>query len=395
MKTFACAMFMLASLVLPMRLNAQLEFLTGLFKEVQSVTFYAQSALVENQTVEGSAKCLGLKDVGCGAGTEIMINLAAPKNVDLKLGLGASFIRGIHEANPEVDLQIAVRSLPSFSIYLTHVNDGLQPYIGASFGIADLWNAQAYDTIGREYSMQSSTFELGGTAGVYKYVNKLGFGLFAQYSYRWRHFSSVNYTLSTGRDTVPTSFPRQIDFSGHYLALGTQFEVKRTPPTPAFFPGVWVLSRVDAQQLPALVAAQPSGSLSGRAEILSGTLMLGEARNDTGSYAIDIRVRYSTVNPAGQVQSIDSIAVRTEAGRYTVKKDVLRLMPSTEVLYDPRSLILPPTATEYNALRLDDEIRIPESGQRYGFVFRKTKGESTLPERDEASGTPSRTPGTP
>lgn len=368
MKTFACAMFMLASLVLPVRLSAQLEFLTGLFKEVQSVTFYAQSALVENQTVEGSAKCLGLSDVGCGAGTEIMINLAAPENVDLKLGLGASFIRGIHEANPEVDLQIAVRSLPSFSIYLTHVNDGIQPYIGASFGIADLWNAQAYDTIGREYSMQSSTFELGGTAGVYKYVNLLGFGLFAQYSYRWRHFSSVNYTLSTGRDTVPTSFPRQIDFSGHYLALGAQFEVKRTPPTPAFFPGVWVLSRVDAQQLPALVAAQPrEPSQTLRTEVIGGVLILNP---DNAVYLLDVQKRRVVVNAAGQVQSVESVWVDSEPGTYTINdENVLQLTP--EGADEPR----------YDSVRLDEEIRLYDREQRVGLIFRKTKGENRVPDR--------------
>jgi hypothetical protein len=387
-RLLALVVVLTAGAFFPSGAAAQLEFITGLYKDVHSVTFYGQSGNINTGGVEGNTECLFFQeDVACGAGTEVLIDVTARGAAHLELGLGASYMRGF-SYNRGAKLFMAVRSFPTLSLYATHMFERtpLGVYGGASFGLADLLNAQAYDVDNREYSVSATTFETGGTLGAYVQLRALGpVGVFAEYSYRSRQFASINYTLSTGRDTVPTTFPQSLDLSGSYISAGVQFDLKADEPGTPFYAGVWALARVDALELPALVAAQGIDSnRNARTEVLSGLFILDPTSDPKADprYLLQLQVRYSTVNAAGQVQTVDSTAIRSESGRYTITEDpqVLVLIPEVADALDGGRVPMRDGARQ--VVRLDEEIRIRSLGGTYGLVFSRTKAQNRFGDPD-------------
>jgi hypothetical protein len=143
--------------------HAQFDMVNGLFKEVDAVTIFLQRGEVSNP-----GKVMG--DDLNGAGLEVLIDLVSGGRLDLELGLGTSFLRG-YESTPtdrRLELHTSVRALPTISLYATgdawETRAGtLSIYGGGSFGLVDLWNAQAYDSAGVPWKVESQTFEYGGS----------------------------------------------------------------------------------------------------------------------------------------------------------------------------------------------------------------------------------------
>lgn len=344
-----------------------LGFVTGLFKEVHSVTVYAQSSWLDRTSfLRADDKCLtpGL----CGAGTEVLIDLTAGAGAHLELGLGASYSRGLHSSASNMDLRGSVRSFPTFSVYGTREGllgqDWIQPYLGASFGLAELWNAQAYDVGNYEYGVKSQTFEWGGTGGMYFDVPILD-GLFAELSYRRRRFASIDYVFpahADKQDSLPTDWPRALDMSGFQVALGLQFDLKRSSTPRQSLPGVWALTAVEGEKLPTLVEqrpAEPREQGSERREITSGRLTLNASPDST--YHIEVFYRTSRIAPDGKLLGAGVVSPSTERGVY-------RISPSGAVTLRP----MHPSAGEaYQSVRMGNELLVRSPVDRRQLHFTK------------------------
>ena len=302
-------------------LHAQLDAVEGLFEEVNAVTIFVQ----RGQVAEGS-KLAG--DDLRGAGVEVLIDLVNGGWVDLELGLGTSFLRGYETDDPALELRTSARALPTVSLYASkdfaeNRAGILSGYAGGSFGLLDLWNAQAYDAEGSVWDLEAQTFELGGSVGAY-WTTPAAIGVFAEAGYRQRKFPSVKWT-TPDEASVPEDW-RSLDLSGYYLQFGLQLRVNEdepdeddviTPPAPA---GVWTLARIDGVELPiALNSRAPADSL-----VVHGVLRLTPhtAKNDTsgtGSYSLDLYVRGVPAGTADLPQH--------EGGSYATADNVLTFTP--------------------------------------------------------------------
>jgi hypothetical protein len=96
-------------------------------------------------------------------------------------------------------------------------------YLGGSFGLIELWNAQAYGPSGQPWDVTARTFELGASAGVYVNRGPLT-GLFVEGGYRSRDFHSVRWE-SRGDEALPQAWPRSLDFSGPVASVGWQVQL--------------------------------------------------------------------------------------------------------------------------------------------------------------------------
>lgn len=344
----AAAFLMLA----PRPLAAQFDAITALFKEVHSITLYGQGAYVEDPNVDGESECAFLSGTLCGIGTEVLIDVGGSgAGSHVELGLGASFLRGLTSKRGDMEFNAGIRSFPTISAYITDVFPqlgALEVYTGASIGLIDLQNAQTYDTNGVERGVAGSTFEFGVPVGFYVDLGGplRGAGVFAEGSYRWRRFASLDYTLvdaDSGR--TPSNWPRELDLSGATLALGLQFRLKQDPkPVPM----LWTLATADAQAPPATVAAMAGG----QRQVLFGMLTLtpdtAKAKRDTaGTYHLEVHSRSVTLGAEGVVQEIDRRETTGERGRY--------LMTAARLTLTPDSTPAPPS---YHADRVGDEFLI-------------------------------------
>lgn len=302
-------------------LHAQLDAVEGLFEEVNAVTIFIQRGQV---TEEGKLTGDELR----GAGVEVLIDLVSGGWADLELGLGASFLRGYESDDPALELRTSARALPTVSLYASRdlaANRAgiLSGYLGGSFGLLDLWNAQAYDASGTAWDLEAQTFEMGVSVGAY-WTTPVALGVFAEAGYRQREFPSVKWTAPDGA-AVPEDW-RSVNLSGHYLQFGVQLRVKEddaneddaiTPPAPA---GVWTLVRIDGLELPiALESRDPAA-----AHVVHGVLRLtpDTAKNPTpgaGRYSLELYVRPAVGRPADLPQS--------ERGSYTTAGSALTFTP--------------------------------------------------------------------
>lgn len=280
--------------------HAQLDMVKGLFEEVNAVTIFVQRG-----SVADAGKVTG--DDLDGAGLEVLIDLVSGGNVNLELGLGASYLRGYGSSDTLLDLRTSVRALPTISLYASRDIGQFSGYLGASFGLVDLWNAQAYDRAGRAWNVDAQTFELGGSAGAY-WTSPSAIGIFVEGGYRKRSFPSAKWTLPEGA-TLPEDW-RSLDLSGYYAQAGIQLRVEGsdrndaiTPPAPA---GVWSLEKVDGAAPPGVL----DSTRDGKRELVHAVLRLVPGR-ETNSYQLDMNVR--TTAAAGV--AIESLP--TETGSYT------------------------------------------------------------------------------
>jgi hypothetical protein len=203
-----------------------LRFLEGLFRQVNSFTIAMHAGSLAGASEFGS-NCgpLGL----CGMGTEVFINLHSTENVLLELALGTSYLRGFTSRQPDMDFHGAVRSVPTLAVYTTYLRpwrqERVQPFIGASFGLADLWNAQVYDVEGTRYALRGNTYTQGLLTGLMVEVSSSA-GIFVEASYRRQHFFSVEWGFPTGVQRVPEGWPRELNLSNWMLSLGWQFYLR-------------------------------------------------------------------------------------------------------------------------------------------------------------------------
>ena len=206
--------------------HAQSEFdlIKGLFKSINSVSFSTQmGGLTGSDEMVGDCGFLDL----CGLGTEVFFNLASDSTKILELALGTGYLRGFSAREESLDLRGSVRSVPTIGVYASRPgafgSDRVLPYVGATIGLSELWNVQAYDLEGKEYSVKGSTYDFGVLTGVAVDAGALD-GLFLEGVYRYRNFASVDWS----GDRVPPRWPRGIDLTGIFISAGWQFDI----PTP-------------------------------------------------------------------------------------------------------------------------------------------------------------------
>lgn len=300
------------ALSLPTSSAAQeLGFLTGALKNIHSISLSLdQGWLLHHKNVEfDNDRCNFVAQI-CGMSAEILLDVPSPKGTHVEVGLGASYFSGFREADGSpVEIRGAVRSFPTISAYITSEgrkrDGGIDPYVGVSFGISDLWNLQAYDSARKEYALKGQTFEYGAEAGVY-YPISSAIGAFIEARYRRRRFPSVDWS----GDAVPEGAPRSFNFDAVVLALGAQVRVNDDRKSPPEFVGTWTLTRIDGKELPVLLRQEirRSGTTvegSTRVEAVSGELAVQQPRQnrgvrDTTTYTITLWERTATLNTGAQ-----------------------------------------------------------------------------------------------
>jgi hypothetical protein len=298
-----------------------------LFEEVSAVTvFYQWGRVVGSDDIRG--------DNLRGAGTEVLIDLNDnSEGVTLELGLGASFLRGYAAVDTTLDLHTSLRALPTVSLYASKGRGRFDVFGGISFGLAELWSAQAYDKAGRAWDIEARTFELGFSGGLY-WTHPAGFGVFTEAGYRKREFPAVKWTLPEGQ-TLPESWPRTLDFSGSYLQLGAQFRVKEddrndeiTPPAPS---GVWTLERMDGAELPGVLSATATDTT----QLLHAVLRLTpstatNAEEGSGSWTLDLQRRKETTAGVITFEPDSFSGTYTTADKRATREHVLTLVPDNK-----------------------------------------------------------------
>ncbi|MCA9738957.1 MAG: hypothetical protein KC645_15115 [Gemmatimonadetes bacterium] len=213
----ACAALVLS----PQGVSAQDFGIGALFEKARGIALAFQFGELQSGNLESDDSCpLGAV---CGASAELLIDLADfGGDVSVELGLSASYWRGFRSSDPRLDLRGSVRNFPTIAAYMSKDLDPWSPYAGLSFGLSDLWNAQAYDADGAVYPLDGQTFDWSAVAG-------LGYGLgpaivISEIRYAWRTFSSLTWTLPGGSEVLPAGFPRSLELSGFKMSVGLQFQ---------------------------------------------------------------------------------------------------------------------------------------------------------------------------
>jgi len=131
----------------PLAQAQELDFIRALFKDVHSVTLFGSWAEIRRSPQLGTKSSQCLFFGVCGGGAEVLWDLTPDDGeIHLELGLGASYLRGFSGkplADP-LDLRASVRSFPEFGAYVSGpllATGPITPYMGGTFGFADLWNA--------------------------------------------------------------------------------------------------------------------------------------------------------------------------------------------------------------------------------------------------------------
>jgi hypothetical protein len=212
----------------PTSVHAQDPFgvLEGLFSSVNSIVFYGQGAVLQSDSdVAGSVGDFAL----AGVGVEVLLDLPAAGDTEFELGLGGSTLNGIRSPVETLDLRGALRTLPTVAVYAAGIgvpdDSPIDPYVGLSVGLAELWNARGYDAQGNVFPVAAETFELGATAGLY--IDKPLPGLYIEVGYRHRRFGSLAWTA----DALPAEWPRSMDASTWQAAIGWQFRLRNGEET--------------------------------------------------------------------------------------------------------------------------------------------------------------------
>ena len=297
--------------ILPSTLSGQ-EFtaLTGLFQHIKSVSLYGQGA-----ARHGSPPFYG-------AGTEVQIDLApSTAHTLVILGLGAGYLQGIEVRRPDLDLHASVRSFPTFSAYVGRSNyRDVEPFARFSFGIADLWNAQAVDVNGNRSKVDAQTVDYGVMGGL-ELKHFVAKGFFLEGGYVARRFSSINW--GTTKDDAQRGWPRHLNLSRFQVAVGFRFhvadEVSKSPSAPALV-GAWHLTGVDDDhELPApmtqrlLTPAEEPKNGSERDEIVDGTL-----RIDSTMYRLVLFHRVVRLDSGGKPVMMGDLTAQRDSGGVTL-----------------------------------------------------------------------------
>jgi len=201
--------------------------------------------------------------------------------------------------------------------------------------------------------VEGRTFTYGVVAGV---ALDAGWGgnAFVEGGYRARRFPSLDYDTS---DPLPATWPRDLDLSGWQVAIGWQFEL-RSPKRPPAFEGVWILTAVSSDELPATLSQHRNGDgTSTRIEIQGGTLHL-----EDGSYRLGIQRRTSALDGLFRAIHIDITELpEAQTGDYRITRRRLELTPSEE--------------GKARVERLGDDIIITHAVPGHSLRFRKVSPE--------------------
>jgi hypothetical protein len=357
----------LAMLLVSARLAlAQFEAVTGLFKDVHSITLYGQASRVPGGNAVGADDdCLIFHGL-CGAGTEVLIDLASSNSAHMELGLGASFLRRIDSSVPGLDVRASLRSFPTLGVYATFREDKqVQPYIGGNFGLVELWNAQAYDAGRYEYAVKGQTFEWGITGGLYFNIPHLE-GLFAEAAYRRRLFSSLDYSFPKAletKDSVPPGWPLEMDLSGLTVSIGWQFNLKPDPPATLRH-GTWLLTRVDASELPAtLLTTQDARDTTRlvRRQLVGGMLSLVDSSK---TYRLELQYREVTITRDGKELYVVPLPFAVEPGSYSIANGMITLDPGAK---DENG----EERRKYPGVAVDSVLRLPSADSLHVLQFKR------------------------
>ena len=138
----------------------------------------------------------------------------------LELAVGFSQAGALVSRHSSTDLRTSVREMPSVSLFGS-VGDRAGGYIGARTGLVTLTGGRAYinDTA---IEFDGNTFQLGPVLGAF--VNVWGLNIFAEGSYMWRDIKSIEWES----DAVIGDAPRSANLSGPGIAVGVQFQFKKT-----------------------------------------------------------------------------------------------------------------------------------------------------------------------
>lgn len=307
----------LAALVLAARPAAaqDLGMVEALFDEVSAVTVFYQSGWVPSSDEIASDGAVH------GAGSEVLVSLASSGRMTYELGLGASYLRGYRATEPTLDLRATLRALPTVALYATRDSlfGRVSAYAGGTFGLVELWNAQAYGPSGQPWDVEARTFELGGSVGLYLNSGLLR-GLFGEAGYRFREFHSVKWSSSADEE-LPAAWPRSLDFSGPVASVGWQLQLgggeddEEEAPAPAPPPsGTWVAETLDARALPAVWG--PRGW-----QMTAAFLSLVPASPGAAEGTWELQRFMMVDGPAPER--------RVERGRYVAQDGELRLRPES------------------------------------------------------------------
>lgn len=294
---------------------------TGLFKNIHSVDLYVQGGdLGSTGEIRGGGSEWCSLDI-CGAGIEMLIALNSPtKHTHVALALGASYQRGFQSARSDLDLHGSIRSFPIVSAYVSRTSlwsiTAVRPYVGLSFGIADLWNAQAYDTLRQRYAVRGQTFEFGATVGM-EFHSPILRGLFIEAGYRWRRFGSIDWDFPASADEVlPEGWPREMNLSGAEVAIGLNFYLSPEDVPPAL-DGMWHLASLDDQKLPAtfsqrmLGPTDVPGSGSERDDVVDGSLRIDST---AARYSLVLYHRTTRLDSGARQVSVGHLVARQDSG---------------------------------------------------------------------------------
>lgn len=351
--------FVALCLAAPARLHAQeLSFFNEIFKSATSATLFLQFADIRNSPQLGTKSSQCLLHAVCGVGTEILFSVT-PKDagVGVELGLGASYLRGFSgRPLPDTfDLRASIRSFPVLGAYVAWNKwDHFAPYVGGNFGFSDFWNAQVYNSKQQQLSVSAQTFNYGLLAGFSFDLGAIG-APFIEGGYHARRFASVRY--GADKDTIPRSWPREIDMTGWQVEIGWQFDLKpEDQKAPPGFEGTWVLVAVDGAPLPGALNQVGEGSRLARHDIYAARLDLKE----DSTYAVTWQEKAISLDREGHIQTIVPKRM-TNRGRYSMMRD-----GSLKFYSDEQS---PPLGLE--AFRLGDEIILTHVEKNNSLTFKK------------------------
>jgi hypothetical protein len=158
----------------------------------------------------------------------------ADQDFNVEIAVGFAQIGGF-QASDTFDLSGSIQELPSLAAYVTYVPaDPLTVYASGRVGLVTLngWRAQTTDPaasvppappVNRIYSASGTTYLAGYGLGLLLEVE--GAGLFAEYTWTRRRFSSVEWSI-TNSNVIPQYFPRRLNLDTWTWLLGLQVSFK-------------------------------------------------------------------------------------------------------------------------------------------------------------------------
>ncbi|MBB4637741.1 hypothetical protein [Longimicrobium terrae] len=377
-----------AALLAPRAGSAQFETVSKLFDKVHSVAVSGQTGRLTNSYMTEDGRCAFFSNALCGAGVEVLIDVGDSAGEHWELGLGAGYLSGFGRMRDSLDFRASMRTFPTVSAYYTNISLGpVGMYLGGNMGLVELVNAQAYGDSALEYGVKGNTFELGATVGLY---GEIGRGaIFIEPAYRWRRFSSLDYTFASAVGKLPRAFPRELDLSALQVSVGFQLDVRKHEPDKVP-PKVWRLVSVDGLTLPAAVQVSAVSSGTVQKQILFGMLTMNPGKDDDepGTYRLELQTREITTTAAGVVQSAqppvatveNGTFTRSEAGDLTLTPTLAS--PTTTTTVSTTAVATTTVTTTTVAARGAEmvarqghaegtEVRLRDPATGYGLIFRR------------------------